>query len=132
MLTFIISGQTVKRHIRNHGQRRRQLQDEIQSLFSLPTYWRSTSRSSGEKRAKRQLQQAQSRLDPTHSADSMFLLNLYNDMNDDYDPVLYSKAALDLRKRRSKGKHFYVSRALHELEQIYIHGPLDTLKQEKT
>lgn len=39
----------------------------------------------------------------------MFLLNLYNDMNDDYDPVLYSKAALDLRKRRSKGKHFYVS-----------------------
>lgn len=95
------------RHIRNHGQRRRQLQDEIQSLFSLPNYWRSTSRSSGEKRAKRQLQQAQSRLDPTHSADSMFLLNLYNDMNDDYDPVLYSKAALDLRKRRSKGKHFY-------------------------
>ena len=30
-------------------------------------------------------------------------------MNTDYDPVLYSKAALDLRKRRSKGKHLYVS-----------------------
>ena len=39
----------------------------------------------------------------------MFLLGLYNDMNDQYDPVTFSKAALDLRKRRSKGKHNYVS-----------------------
>ena len=88
----------VKRHFRTYGSKRKQLQEEIFSLFDLPNQWRSSSSYS---RSTRQVQHT--RLDPTHAADSVFLLELYNELNEhkQFDFVRYSKPALDLRKRKS-------------------------------
>ena len=49
----------------------------IFSLFDLPNEWRSSSSYS---RSTRQVQHT--RLDPTHAADSVFLLELYNELNE--------------------------------------------------
>ena len=100
--TFVLK--LVKRHFRTYGSKRKQLQEEIFTLFGLPSAWR-VSASSGSSRSTRQIQSSNSRkvLDPTHAADSVFLLELYNELNENkpFDFVRYSKSALDLRKRKS-------------------------------
>ena len=95
----------IKRHYRNYGIRRRQLQEEISSLFDLPMKnW-----GSGPKDSRARIpRQIPPRMDPTHSADSVFLLNIYNDLNEEgeFDLVRYSKPALDVRKRKSQIHRF--------------------------
>ena len=95
----------IKRHYRNYGIRRRQLQEEISSLFDLPMKNWGSGGSNSRARTTRQIQP---RMDPTHSADSVFLLNIYNDLNEEgeFDLVRYSKPALDVRKRKSQIHRF--------------------------
>ena len=58
----------IKRHYRNYGIRRLQLQEEISSLFYLPMKSWGSGGSNSRARTTRQIQP---RMDPTHSADSV-------------------------------------------------------------
>lgn len=104
-LRFSTLVEFIKRHYRNYGIRRRQLQEEISSLFDLPMKNWGSGGSNSRARTTRQIQP---RMDPTHSADSVFLLNIYNDLNEEgeFDLVRYSKPALDVRKRKSQIHRF--------------------------
>jgi len=63
-------------------------------------------------------------MDPTYSADSVFLLNIYNDLNDEgeFDLVRYSKPALDVRKRKSQIPRF----------PIYSNNPMNETDRART
>ena len=111
--------QFIKRHYRNYGIRRRQLQEEISNLFDLPKSWGGT----GLVRKTRHTypgNELTGTMDPTLSADSVFLLHIYNDLNEDLnDLVRYSKPALDVRKRKSQINRFV---STSKFTMYFYHG----------
>lgn len=97
------------RNVRSTGPRRKQIREELLTMLGIPSLWKSSS--SREVRNLEASRERRHRIsNPENSADSVFMLDIYNrltdsDMGTEMELSSLSKPALTLRKIRKSGKN---------------------------
>lgn len=95
------------RNLRSVGPRRKQIKEELLTMLGIPSLWKH-SREARNLDASMDRKYPERNSDPTNNADSVFMLDIYNQLTDnvmgtEMELSSLSKPALTIRKIRKTG-----------------------------